>query len=137
MTMSPTYEYRLFIFDTWPPQTQQVAYYGSPSSQTLQLAQEAFWERFGSGIQQAVASWQAEGWEPTDPVAMQSFHLQEFQTIDRSVHLEDVLLWVMTFGLAFLLYLFNGSARHYVLYRPVQFRVEMRRALPAQQTQAA
>jgi hypothetical protein len=57
--------------------------------------------------------------------------------VDTSIHAEDVLLWVMTFGLAFLLYLFNGSVRQYVMYHPVQFRVEMRRALPVQQTQAA
>jgi hypothetical protein len=135
--MSPTYEYRLFIYDDWPAGAQQVAYYGSPSSYTLQLAREAFWERFGSAIQQKVTAWQADGWESTERIGMESLHLHESQIIDESIHVEDVLLWFMTFGLAFLLYLFNGSVRHYVTYRPLQFRVEMRRTQPVRQTQAA
>lgn len=75
----------------------------------------------------ALGDWQADGWEPLDQIGPDAIRLQRTEYVKSTPDFSDVLLWIMTFGVALVIQVFTGISRRYVSYRPVEFMVRLRR----------
>ncbi|HVO41267.1 MAG TPA: hypothetical protein VMT34_01530 [Aggregatilineales bacterium] len=126
MVTATEWEYAYFTYREWTPHESWGSVY-APGGDAAPLARNFFWDNHRDNIVAEVRQWRLQGWEPLDNVDAQAIKLRPTDFITRSVDPVDVLLWLMTFGIALIVQLLTGISRHYVTYTPVEFRVRMRR----------
>lgn len=126
------WEYRDFTYAQWDsiPTWSALA---ETDRYLIQQAREYFWEIRQDAILQELNNWQADGWESLDQIGPDALRLQRTEYIKSTPDFSDILLWIMTFGVAFIFQLFTGITRRYVSYRPVELVIRLRRPIPRQE----
>ncbi|MEP7289285.1 MAG: hypothetical protein ABI947_26330 [Chloroflexota bacterium] len=128
-SMDIKWEYRYFVYTTFEPHSTWVTLAGH-ESYTAALARQFFWENFKEQILTELDQRQNEGWEILDEVVPTALQIRQSVQIETGIEPADVVLWIITLGVALLLQLLAGNrSRQYVVYEPVEFRVEMRHVI--------
>lgn len=122
------WEYKTFVYRNW---TQNDSW-SSLTDQDSYLAPQArlcFWRSASHKISLELEEWQRQGWEAVQEIGPAAIIVCRYAAQDDpSVDVADLLLWFLTLGMALLFEWLNGwPSRQYVTYKPVEFRVRMRR----------
>ncbi|MBX3084308.1 MAG: hypothetical protein KF716_21915 [Anaerolineae bacterium] len=126
------WEYRQYTFEAWDSQLCW-AYQATQDRRfdryVAPVAQNYFWQTAEQRIRAQLDAWAHEGWEPTEAVASDAIVLEKLEQIEAAIGLESIFLWIVTCGIALIIQCLVGiQPRRYVVYKPKQFRMEMRRA---------
>src|SRR5262249_488589 len=121
--------YKSFTYESWQPGDGWSALVDD-ERYLVPLAREAVWNSHQERILSELQGWIASGWEPVDDVGPSAIRLSKSQELSPKVSLIDVFFWIVTLGVGLLIHLLLSTPRSYVVYRPVEFSVRMRRQSP-------
>lgn len=123
------WEYKDFVHTSFNPKKKWVSL-SYQDQYVYPLARQSFWQDYEAQIRAEIQRWQQAGWEPTEPLSPAGLNLKRQVVTDHRATVSDVVLWVATLGVAFLVtVLLGGTSRRYVAFEPLEFRVTMRRSL--------
>jgi len=130
--VAAAFEYTHFSFQNWCPGDN----WSSLTNRGLDLGMHArlyFWEIYESDIRLELHRAEMQGWEPMENIDPSAIKLRHCEHLHGHIGPADVVLWVMTLGIAFAMQVLFGRTERYVSYVPVEFRIKMRRpvTLPA------
>ena len=124
------WDYKDFVWD-WPKTNILRARIGVAGARdnfvTLDQAQRMFWQDYQRDILTALQLEIDQGWQPISEVGPASIEVYEYKVSKSKVGLIDVVLWIMTFGVMFLLQLLSGFNYTETWCEPSDIRVKMRR----------
>ncbi len=123
------WEYKSLTYQSWQPEDAWSALVDD-EHYLLPLARELFWKNHQENILCEIRQWAANGWEPDDEGGPSSIEVCKSQETDARVSLIDLFFWILTLGVGLFIHLLLGTPRRYVVYRPVVFRIQMRRPSP-------
>jgi len=127
LTLAPEWEYRDFIYQDWIPDQAWSCLEGADEP-TQTYAQFALWKSIQEEVAVELDRWRLDGWEPISEIGPQGLKIYRTDRIGPPIDVADIALWLLTAGVALLVYLFVGGApRTYSTYRPAEFRVRVRR----------
>jgi hypothetical protein len=126
-TISHRYwEYKDFIYDSWQPdETWSCVSYRD--NYWLAEARQFFWETSRDRIMAELQKWLDQGWELLEDVGPDAIAVSQVERKVNNAQIIDVFLWIMTLGIAFILQYWLNNPRRVTVYKPVEFRVKMRR----------
>ena len=123
----PDWEYTNFTYQEWQPNDIWSSL-TDLDRYTAPLARQFFWQESQDSILAELEKWESQGWEPVDTIGPDAIKLRKSEQIEKSIDFSEFILWITTFGVAFLVRLILGNpARRYTFYSPVEFRGQMRR----------
>jgi len=95
------------------------------------FARDYLWQVCEAEILAELRSWQDDGWEAaTEPASPKGLYLNCFEHVEQGIDLVEVMMWIATFGVALLFsLLFGRQPRRYLVYKPSEFTLLMRRAV--------
>ena len=123
-----TFETTCFTYQYWYPGDN----WSSLTEAERYLAPQArayFWRNYERKIRSELEKYRAQGWEPLEDIGPQAIKIRRCEGSERQTDPADILLWAMTFGIAFIMHLLFERPSRYVSYVPVEFRVKMRRSV--------
>jgi hypothetical protein len=137
--MKDAVEQTTFIYEDWPPPKNWVSQATANRFEDIYLANQArqhFWSSAELDIQARLDAMRQEGWSPAEAVNRDNIRLHKTEWVSRRPTFEDVVLWVMTLGIALIIQLLlDVEDRRFVSYEAGELRVEMLRdfeMLPAE-----
>jgi hypothetical protein len=137
--MTDVVEQTTFIYEDWPPPRNWVSLATTNRFEDIYLANQAkqhFWRSAEPDIQARLDALKQEGWTPAEAVNRDHIRLRKTEWVSKRPALEDVILWVMTLGIALIVQiLLDVEDRRFVSYEASELRVEMLRdfeMLPAE-----
>lgn len=116
--------YTYFVYDKWGSQTTWASLVVDGCSLEPQ-ARGYFWETYQEQILNELQQWQQKGYEIDGRIGPQSISVCLAEQIRVKTDIVDILLWIFTFGLAWLMHKLGNEERVYAVYRPVEFRLRM------------
>ena len=121
------WEYQEFVYQHWTLDNSWISL-ASDDSLTLPLAVDFFWQTYRQQILTEIEQWLDDGWEYVEEPGAQGLRLSWSEAIRVGIDPSDFVLWIATLGLALVLQILAGGLRRrYVTYKPVEFRLQMRR----------
>lgn len=125
--MKKKWEYREFVYQEWTLDSRWVSLV-SDERYTLPLALDFFWQIYQRQILCELLRWHDEGWEPLEEPVVGDLRLRRTEAVTSGIGPSDILLWVVTFGIALLLQILARELpRRYITYEPIEYRLQMRR----------
>jgi hypothetical protein len=125
MVAAMVIDYQDFIFTAWHNSVWVTLAYDDRG--LAPLARNFFWEQYETMILAEIQTLTAHGWQPIGAVDASAIRLQRTDHYKNGLELVDVFLGVLTLGASVLIEMLIDSPRHYIEYRPVEFRVRLRR----------
>ncbi len=130
------WEYQDFIYQEWQPD-HVWATLGGNNPRSAAYARSFLWDTVKENVNHELCRWLGEGWEPVDEIGSHALSIRAAETVGPRVDGSDVALWLLTGGVALLMRLVLGTPpRVYAIYRPAEFRVQVRR-LKVSESEAA
>ena len=89
------------------------------------LARQYFWETYQTRILAELNEWQQHGWSLAEKAGPEAITLTRAERRDSDVDPSEILVWIMTLGIALVLRLLTGFSQTYVDYKPLECRIRM------------
>lgn len=120
-------EYHEFVYRQWTLDQTWVCLANGEHT-TLSPARDFFWQTYRPQILDELQKWHDDGWEVAEEPGAKNFRLRSVESVNNAIDPSDILLWIMTLGIALLMrFWVRESPRRYVTYEPIEFRLRLRR----------
>lgn len=123
------WEFQDYVYRGWRPGDiySCVTYKGKS---WIGEARELFWDIAEEKINAELQNWRDAGWDTLGEAGPDAIVVTQEEQRDNDSQVADVFLWIMTLGIAFVLQQWLNNPRRITVYRPVEFRIKMRRLVP-------
>jgi hypothetical protein len=120
----PKREYTYFVYDTWGASTTWASRLINGCVLEPQ-AQNYFWQTYQEKILNELQPWLDHGYQVEDEIGGSAIKVYLEKKVHLPLDIIDVLIWIMTFGVAFLMEQQSGQKRVFAVYRPIEFRLRL------------
>jgi hypothetical protein len=113
-----------FVFDEWDPDLVWASV--AISNFSLEhFAQNYFWEIHRERILEKLSALEQQGFEPAGCVGAESITVFLAKTVEAKIEVVDIMLWIVSFGLLWLMQRLSREKRRYLIYQPIEFRLKL------------